>query len=680
MATDNRIPNRLINERSPYLLQHAYNPVDWYPWGNEAFEKAKREDKPIFLSVGYSTCHWCHVMERESFEDQDVADVMNKNFVSIKVDREERPDIDSIYMEICQAMTGSGGWPLTVIITPDKKPFFAGTYFPKTRMYGRAGLIDILNEIAKAWKSKKDDLNKSAGDIVNIINNKKVRTEELDASSVDRAFCGFEQIYDETYGGFGSAPKFPAPHNLLFLLRYGTLRNNKKAIDMAGSTLKAMYNGGIFDHIGYGFSRYSTDRMWLIPHFEKMLYDNAMLAYVYTEAYSATKDVEYMKIAENIFEYLLREMVSTEGGFYSAEDADSEGIEGKYYTWEPEEIISILGEDDGNQFCSIYGITDKGNFEHKSIPNLINKGNRLVFSKQQEAKIEEMRKILLSHRDKRVHPYKDDKILTSWNGLAIAALSYAGRVFDDIKLIKSAINAADFILSEMIDNKGRLLSRYREGDAAYKGYLDDYSYLVWGLIELYEAVFDNKYLETAIKLNDDMIRLFEDIEGGGFYLYGNDSEKMISRPKESYDGALPSGNSAASMNLLRLSRLCSDEKLMVHAQKLFEAFSYNINNAPEYHAFMMNAYLYSMMPSFDIVIAGNQDDKTVSEMLKIINSRYLPYSTVLINNNDEELKNTIPGMAGKEKKNGDVTAYICRGFSCSRPVNDIESFRAELGK
>jgi len=422
--SNQKIPNRLANEKSPYLLQHQYNPVDWYPWGEEAFEKAKEEDKPVFLSIGYSTCHWCHVMERESFEDEEVAEVLNKYYISIKVDREERTDVDAIYMAVCQALTGQGGWPLTIFMTPDKKPFFAGTYFPKERKYGRSGIIEILEELQDAWENKRDKVLSAGESVVKGIENKYFKSEAgaVEREALDHAYRYYEQSFDSIYGGFGEAPKFPTPHNLTFLLRYWKMSGNKKALDMVEKTLQSMYQGGMYDHVGWGFSRYSTDKKWLVPHFEKMLYDNALLAIAYLECYQATQNEFYARVAREIFSYVLRDMTSEEGGFFSAEDADSEGVEGKFYVWSLDEVFDVLGRESGKAFCQTFDISNAGNFEGENIPNIIGKD----LNTGQDLKNE--REKLFLHREKRIHPLKDDKILTAWNGLMIAALATGARV------------------------------------------------------------------------------------------------------------------------------------------------------------------------------------------------------------------------------------------------------------
>ncbi|KAJ53531.1 hypothetical protein BD780_001464 [Clostridium tetanomorphum] len=663
--TKNREPNRLIHEKSPYLLQHAHNPVDWYPWGEEAFQKAKKEDKPIFLSIGYSTCHWCHVMERESFEDEEVAGKLNENFISIKVDREERPDVDSIYMTFCQVTTGSGGWPLTIVMTPDKKPFFAGTYFPKESKFGRPGLLDILYTIKEQWENNKKELINSSEELTKEINKYVIneKSDELEETIIEKAYENLREIYDPAYGGFYTEPKFPTPHKLMFLLRIWKIYGYDQALQMVENTLQSMYKGGIFDHIGFGFSRYSTDRKWLVPHFEKMLYDNALLIIAYTEAYQATGKEIYKNIAEKIINYILRDMTDKEGGFYSAEDADSEGEEGKFYLWTKEEISNIIGKEHEELFCKIYDITKGGNFEGKNIPNLI-KYDIEDIDKNLEEQLMEIRKKLFSYRDKRVHPYKDDKILTAWNGLAIAALAYAGRVFNNEDYINSSKKAIDFILNSLIREDGRLLARYRENEAAHLAYLEDYSFLVWALIELYESTFNNEYLQKAISLNEEMINLFEDKDKGGFFIYGNDGEQLILRPKDSYDSAIPSGNSVAAYNMIRLYNITEDGFFKEKVERLFNCFAYNIKNNLESHSFLLIAFMYNIFGNEQIVIEKGEEDSITKEILPQINKRFLPFNVTSI----------------KEINKEDTYVHICKNFSCSKPVSTLEEFLNIINK
>ncbi|NSW82595.1 MAG: thioredoxin domain-containing protein [Syntrophothermus sp.] len=681
--------NRLIREKSPYLLQHATNPVNWYPWGEEAFAKARKEDKPVFLSIGYSTCHWCHVMEKESFQDEEVARLLNEHYVAIKVDREERPDVDQIYMAACQAMTGQGGWPLTIILTPDKRPFFAGTYFPKRGRWGRPGLMDILEEVAKVWKSKREQIEEAGRRLVGYLEQvSRSREGELDERVLERAYQEFAGRFDGEYGGFSPAPKFPTPHNLLFLLRFWKRTGRRRALEMAEKTLDSMARGGIYDHIGFGFHRYSTDREWLVPHFEKMLYDNALLAYTYLEAYQATGRKEYTRVAEEIFAYVRRNMTSPEGGFYSAEDADSEGVEGKFYVWTPDEIKRVLGSDDGEFFCRVYDITPQGNFEGKSIPNLIHTriekvaDDRRYGPKELEEVLGDFRQKLFQEREKRTHPLKDDKILTSWNGLMIAALARGARVLQNDGLLDMAQKAADFITSKLVRGDGRLLGRYRDGEAAIPGYLDDYAFFVWGLLELYEASFEVRYFRRALQLSRQMLELFWDDHGGGLYFYGADAEELITRPKEIYDGAVPSGNSVAAYILLKLARLTEDESLEEKGREIFSAFAGEVANQPSAYSFLMVALLFVQGPVTKIVIAGSPQAQETREMIRMVNACYLPSAVVMLNVTGEEgrgIRELTPHLEKMAPLPGTkATAYICENSSCRAPVVDAKGLGVAL--
>ncbi|MGY5877230.1 MAG: thioredoxin domain-containing protein, partial [Candidatus Thorarchaeota archaeon] len=507
--------NGLVHEKSPYLLQHAYNPVDWYPWGDEAFEKAKKEDKPIFLSIGYSTCHWCHVMEHESFEDEEVANLMNENFVCIKVDREERPDIDKVYMEVAQMMTGRGGWPLTIIMTPNKRPFIAATYISKQDRYGQRGMLSLIPIIHNLWTHEREKVDLTVEQVHEaLVATGSTGKEELTIDSIEAAFSQYSQRFDEKLGGFGQAPKFPSPHNLLLILRYWKRTGDDWALHMVEKTLQEMRKGGIFDHIGFGFHRYSTDSKWLLPHFEKMLYDQAMLMLAYTEAFQATRKEEYAKVVREIAEYLFRDMKHERGAFYSAEDADSEGVEGKFYVWSMEEITKILTEQEVRIASKGFNISEKGNFREEAtgeetglnIPHITTGHESIASSlelehKDFETELESVRKKLFSVREKRVRPHLDDKILTDWNGLMIAALAKAARILDDADLLEAAKASATFILEEMIDSDGHLYHRFREDEVKIRGFLDDYAFLVWALIELYETTFDITYLQRAKSIN-----------------------------------------------------------------------------------------------------------------------------------------------------------------------------------
>lgn len=593
----NETSNRLINEKSPYLLQHAHNPVNWYPWCDEAFEMAEKEDKPIFLSIGYSTCHWCHVMERESFEDNEVANILNENFISIKVDREERPDIDTIYMDTCQLLTGHGGWPLTIFALPNKKPFYAGTYFPKEDTRYMSGLITLINNVIDAWKNNKNKILESADEIVNALHDMTDFGEVRDNDSsklyvkdefIKDAFYTLKSSFDSKYGGFGDKPKFPTPHNLWFLLEYYKTNNDKEALNMVETTLDAMYAGGIYDHIGFGFSRYSTDRIWLVPHFEKMLYDNALLAILYSKAYEVTQKEKYKTIANEIFTYLLRDMKDGKGGFYSAEDADSEGVEGKFYVWSLDEIYEVLGIEDGKKFASYFNITEKGNFEGFNIPNLIDKTLPL----EDTIFINSSKQKLFHHRDKRIHPYKDNKILTAWNGLTIAAFALGGRLLHNNDYTLAAEAALEFIYKYLFNEDRKLLARYREGEAKIYGYVDDYAFLTWALLELYETTNRENFLGRAIDLTSDFTKFFWDNEEGGFFLYGTHGEQLITRPKKIYDGAIPSGNSVAALNFLKLYKFTSNKEYLNKAGVIFNTFSSEVSQHPSAYCFLLLAMIF----------------------------------------------------------------------------------------
>ncbi len=604
--------NRLAKEKSPYLLQHAQNPVDWYPWSEEAFSKAEKEDKPVFLSIGYSTCHWCNVMERESFEDEEVAEILNENFVSIKVDREERPDIDKVYMKTCVLMTASGGWPLTIITTPQKEPFFAGTYLPKSGRGGMTGLVDLLRNIAGLWERDRNRLISTAENTTEYLVDyvgAKHREEELTEIVFDEAFIRLLDSFDQNNAGFGRSPKFPSPHNLLFLLRYWKRRGRQQALEMVEKTLRKMRLGGIFDQVGFGFHRYSTDSRWLVPHFEKMLYDQAMMAIAYIEAYQATGKEEYRKTAEEIFEYVLRDMQNPTGGFFSAEDADSEGQEGKFYMWTMAEIEQVLGEN-ADLIIEVFNVSREGNYYdegHKARTgkNILHfRESLLELSVHLDVGYEELTGVLRTVRQKlfearreRIHPLKDDKILTDWNGLMIAALAKGAQVFNSTRFLKAAVNAVGFILEKLQRTDGRLIHRYREGEATVDGNLDDYAFLVWGLIELYETTFDTEYLEAALRLQDDMLEHFWDRESGGFFFKSDDSEKLLIRHKEFRDGAIPSGNSVTFLNLIRLSRMTGKTHYEEKAVTLARAVSSHEEGTPSHNTMFLVALDFLIGPT-----------------------------------------------------------------------------------
>jgi uncharacterized protein YyaL (SSP411 family) len=675
-----RKPNRLALEKSHYLLQHAYNPVDWYPWGSEAFEKAKREDKPIFLSSGYSTCHWCHVMEKESYEDEEVAKLMNDVFVSIKIDREERPDIDGIYMKVCQAMTGSGGWPLNIIMTHDKKPFFAATYLPKESKFGRQGMMEIIPQIRDIWKKNRGGAEALAAEVISSLKDKQKAGEELKEDVLHVAYEQLLEAFDEQNGGFGSAPKFPTPHNLTFLLRYWKRTGDLMALRMVERTLSAISMGGIYDHVGFGFHRYSTDAGWLVPHFEKMLYDQALLAIAYTEAYQATGNVEFKRIASEVFTYVLRDMTSREGGFFSGEDADSEGVEGKFYVWTGIEMDSVLGEE-SELMKKVFSINKYGNLmeEENTGINILHQSKTLSeLSVDLKLSVNELyrrtgnaKQKLFAAREKRVHPGKDDKILADWNGLMIAALAKGASAFDKPEYADAACRAADFILSRMRGQDGRLFHRYRDDEPAVMAFLDDHAFLTWGLIELYEATFMVSYLRAALEINEIMIEHFWDRENQGFYFTAYDAEELIFRKKEIYDGAVPSGNSVAMLNLLRLGRMTANAEFEEKAVQIGRAFSRTIWQAPMVYTQMMAALDFALGPTSEVVIAGDPGAEDTKAMLAALRGKFIPGKVVMLRTGEDS---EIIGLAEYTRNltsiEGRATAYVCWNYCCNLPVTD----------
>ncbi|HED64334.1 MAG TPA: thioredoxin domain-containing protein [Planctomycetes bacterium] len=682
--------NRLIFEESPYLLQHARNPVDWYPWGEEAFRAAREQDKPIFLSIGYSTCHWCHVMEKESFEDDDVAALLNAGFICIKVDREERPDLDHVFMSVTQALTGSGGWPMTVVMTPDQEPFLAGTYFPKTGRFGRPGMMELLPKITQAWRQDRTNILKSAKDVSNWMKNIGTGNpgEDLGPEVLDLAYQRFAARFDATFGGFGSEPpKFPVPHNLLFLMRYSQRAAQPHALEMALETLRAMRRGGIYDQIGYGFHRYSTDQRWLVPHFEKMLYDQALHTMAYTAAWQLTGEATFEETAREVIEYVLRDMTSPEGGFYSAEDADSEGVEGLFYLWTRDEIDDVLGKEDADLFAKAYGIREDGNFRDeasgesvgRNIPHLVHLPREVAAEKGIDAKsfrgrIERMREKLFAAREERVHPLKDDKILTDWNGLMIAALARAAQAFGDDEYAEAARAAAEFALANLVDDKGRLMKRYRAGRAGLPGTLDDYAFLSFGLIELYETTFEVRYLEAAIAITDQMIAHFADEKGGGFFLSADDGDELLGvRGKEAYDGAIPAGNSIAAWNLLRLARITGRTAYEERAAGCMRSFSKTVARSPTAHTQLLAAVDFSLGPTFEVVIAGDPGAADTKALVRAFHARFAPNKVLLLRPPGETPAIARIAPFTKDQVPGEnATAFVCRDYTCKLPTSDVE--------
>ncbi|MGC9965478.1 MAG: thioredoxin domain-containing protein [Syntrophobacteraceae bacterium] len=681
------MPNRLAGEKSPYLLQHAENPVEWYPWGEEAFLKASREDKPIFLSIGYSTCHWCHVMERESFEQEDVAAILNRSFVSIKVDREERPDIDQAYMKVCQAITGGGGWPLSIFMGPDRKPFYAGTYFPRRGRMGMPGLMEIAGKIVELWIGEREQLNRISGEVMRAVAAGPAGSEGLGEfpgpDLLDRARRELARSYDPVWGGFGGAPKFPNPHDLIFLTRLHKRDPASNTLEMVEKTLLSMRSGGIFDQIGFGFHRYSVDERWLVPHFEKMLYDQALLALAFNEAFLATGDHRYAKVVKEIFEYVTREMQSPEGGFYCAQDADSEGKEGVFFTWTPSQVSEILGKDAGDIFCRAYGITPEGNFEEgRSIPHVPRPFEVLAHGlgmglQELEGLLENCRRKLFEFREKRVHPLKDDKILTAWNGLMIAALAKGSQALGDWSYAKAAAGAANFILETMGTGTGRLYRRYRQGEVANPGYADDYAFLIWGLLDLYETIFDVRYLREALRLQEEMSRIFGDPDGG-FYYTGEDGEEMIVREKVIYDAAIPSSNSVAAVNLLRLGRMTGNPEFEKQADLLIRSFSNHVSIKPAAFTHFMQALDFALGPAREILITGDFSASATKRMIKTVHQVYFPNRVLMLKESGtrgESLSEVAPFTGPITSDADGPTAYLCENFSCASPVRDA----SELG-
>jgi len=689
--------NRLQFEQSPYLLQHKGNPVDWWAWSEEAFAAAVKQDKPIFLSIGYSTCHWCHVMEHESFEDETVARLMNDAFINIKVDREERPDVDNVYMTVCQMMTGGGGWPLTILMTPEKKPFFAGTYIPRETRYGRLGMLDLIPRVGKAWRQQRPAIEQDADNVTGLLAEaagKDTSGRHLDVDALHLAFAQLRRRFDPMHGGFGTAPKFPAPHTLLFLLRYWKRTGEPHALRMVETTLEKMRLGGIYDHVGYGFHRYATDASWKLPHFEKMLYDQAMLALAYVETFQATGNAVYERTAREIFAYVLRDMTALEGSFYSAEDADSEGREGTFYLWTRDELYDVLDEALADLVTAVYHIDAGGNFEEeatgrRSGENIFYQGQPLAEHARAlkidetvlQEHLEEARQHLFDHRARRVHPGKDDKVLVDWNGLMIAAFARAARVFGDEAYARAARRATRFILSVLLLDGDRLLHRYRNGDAAIPGTLDDYACLIWGLLELYETTFDVSCLKTALALNEQTVAHFWDHEHGAFFFTPDDGEALIVRQKEAYDSAVPSGNSVMMMNLLRLARLTGQAGLEQKAHEIGAFFARIVMRQPSGFTAMLMALDFALGPSFEVVIVGDPEAEDTKTMLQAVRTSYLPNKVVLLRPNAEEppdIVSVAPFTEAQRGHDGAATAYVCHRYQCEQPTTDVAEMLALL--
>ena len=674
------VENNLINESSPYLLQHANNPVNWYGWNDESLKKARDENKPIFLSIGYSSCHWCHVMAHESFENDDVAEFMNENFINIKVDREERPDIDDIYQKVCQIATGQGGWPLSIFLTPDQKPFYAGTYFPVLDSYGRPGFGSICRQLSQAWKEKPKDIENSAERFLGALNKAEAIQipSKLERTILDEAAMNLFQLGDATYGGFGSAPKFPNAANVSFLFRYAKLSGLNKFNEFALKTLKKMANGGIFDQIGGGFSRYSTDAKWLVPHFEKMLYDNALIPVNYAEAYQITKDPFYLEVLQKTLDFVLREMTSPENGFYSAYDADSEGVEGKYYVWKKSEIKEILGND-ADLFCLYYDVTDGGNWEGNNI--LCNNLNISTVAFNFGVSESEVKKIihscsekLLKVRSTRVPPGLDDKVLVSWNSLMITAFAKGYRVTGDVRYLNAAKDCISFIENNLIVNE-KLLRTYKNGVAKIDGYLEDYSYFINALLDVFEIEPDEKYLKLSIKLGHHLVDHFWDSENNSFFMTSDDHEKLIIRPKSNYDLSLPSGNSVSAFVMLRLYHLSQEQSFLEITTKIMESQAQMAAENPFGFGYLLNTITMYIQKPTEITIINSEN----SEICESLNLDYLPNSILITIKNSSQLDSLskYPFFAGKlfEDK---TSVFVCKDFTCSLPLHTIEEINSNL--
>ena len=696
--------NRLKSEKSPYLLQHKDNPVNWYPWCEEAFHRAKEEDKPVFLSIGYSTCHWCHVMAHESFEDETVAQILNQGYICIKVDREERPDIDAVYMSVCQAVTGSGGWPLTIVMTPEQKPFFAGTYFPKERYYGRPGLVDILRELLSLWKNRREELIRAGEEITAAINRTgnaanpgDSKVSRKDHAILRKAYQIFAQQFNPVWGGFGSAPKFPVPHNLLFLMRYAREEEGyraggegSEALRMAERTLDAMAEGGIHDHIGGGFSRYSTDERWLVPHFEKMLYDNALLILAYLEIYRLTGKEKYADTVRHTADYILRELTDERGGFYCGQDADSDGVEGKYYIFTPEEIESVLGKEDGQAFCRLYGITVAGNFEGKNIPNRIRYTENEKKSETERARDSEegekdclgqtaWLKALYEYRLRRTKLSKDDKILLSWNAWTILAFARAGAVLKEDNYLEAAKRAQRFIETHMTGEDNRLYLRYRDGETAHKGQLEDYAVYTLALLELYGTTFQTEYLGNAILRAQQMVAFFEDSEAGGYYISASDAGRLIARPKEIYDGAIPSGNSAAAMALQRLALLTGENRWQEAAGRQLGFCAGEIQEYPAGYSYALLAMADAVYPHKELVcaVSGRMSEELRMQLAELAAGGM----SILVKTEDnkEELAECAPFTAEYPIPQEGEMYYLCEDGACRAPVKTLQQLPIHTG-
>ena len=691
MSDNPKHTNRLINQTSPYLLQHAHNPVNWHPWGEEALEHAKREDKPILLSIGYAACHWCHVMEHESFENEQIAAVMNEHFINIKVDREERPDLDEIYMNAVQMLTGAGGWPMTMFLTPDLKPFYGGTYFPPDNRYGRPGFAQVLLGVEEAYRERHEAVADQADQItahLNRLSEMEAHDHTLTTDLLDAAYQDYRARFDSQYGGFGDAPKFPPSMGLSLLLRHWLRTGNPNALEMVEVTLEKMACGGMYDQLGGGFHRYSVDARWLVPHFEKMLYDNALLTVTYLEAYQATGKAFYRQIAVETLDYVLREMYNTEvGGFYSTQDADSEGVEGKFFVWTLDEVEALLGKEKAEIYCEYYDITEPGNFEGKNIlhvqtpPDLFARKLRMDLQAL-ETILAEGKEKLFEVREKRIKPGLDDKILTSWNGLMIRSMAMGYQILGDERYREAAEKSANFVLTQLSQDNGRLLRTHRAGKSHLNAYLEDYAYFIASLIDFYEATFDVRWLKQAERLNQIMIEQFWDDANGGFFFTSKDHESLITRSKSGYDGATPAGASMAVHSLLRLDKLLAQSDLREKAEITLDIYYHQIESAPSGSAQLLCELDFLLSTPKELVIAGQREDKETKAALRTIHSRFIPNKIMaLLDPRAENLQETeafIPLLEGKKQINDKTTIYVCENYTCKAPTTDLAELESQL--
>jgi len=682
--------NRLAAEKSPYLLQHKDNPVDWWPWCAAAFERARQSDRPVLLSIGYATCHWCHVMERESFEDAEVAALMNNTFVNIKVDREERPDIDAIYMTVCQLLTRHGGWPLTLLMTPDREPFFAATYIPKDSRQGRMGMMQLIPHVERLWRQVRPRLLQDAALIKEALTQAMAaqrRQGELSTELLDRAYRHLRQRHDAEYGGFADAPKFPPVSALRLLMLHWLRTQDPEALAMVERTLRCMRRGGIYDQVGYGFHRYSTDRTWTLPHFEKMLYDQAMLTLAYTEAFQITGQSEYRRTAQEIITYVLRDLTHPEGAFCTAEDADSEGREGKFYLWHESELQAVLGNQLFTLVRQVYNTEPAGNFldeatRRKTGENILYRfRSDAMLSIEQAGQLTRARQLLLAARTRRIRPLRDDKVLADWNGLMIAALAYAGRVLDDEASLDAARRAASFIRNNMQTDAGALWHRWRDQEAAIAGMLDDYAFFIWGLLELYQATFEVDYLSWAFRLADICREQFTADQPGLYYLSPSDGEPLLVRPGQAHDNALPSGTAVMMMNILRLARLRSDTDMERAARAIAQQVGGSMRDSPGACLAMLSAVNLALQPAAEVVITGDPERKDTRDMLRSVQRAYAPHAVLIFRpdgGTDTQVTRVLPKTAQFNSNDGAPLAYVCKDFSCQAPTSDVGEVLARL--